>query len=100
MSPIPSIPGSAYLHFCDYLVELSVRPKGTVVRLTVYMATKGGGRSVDTLNEGKLREAILYFVERANNIHLGVTKLMKLLYFADFDNCEQYGCTITGARYV
>ena len=55
---------------------------------------------MDTLNEGKLREAILYFVERANNIHLGVTKLMKLLYFADFDNCEQYGCTITGARYV
>jgi uncharacterized phage-associated protein len=53
-----------------------------------------------SLNRDKLREAILYFLERANNAHLGVTKLMKLLYFADFEHCEQHGRPITGARYV
>jgi uncharacterized phage-associated protein len=51
-------------------------------------------------NVDKLREVVVYFVNRANNVHLGVVKLMKLLYYADFDHCEQYGEPITGARYV
>ncbi len=47
----------------------------------------------------KLEAAILFFIERANNGHLGKTKLMKLLYYADFDHMERYGEPITGARY-
>ena len=47
----------------------------------------------------KLEAAILFFLERANNGHLGRTKLMKLLYYADFDHMEQYGAPITGATY-
>lgn len=47
----------------------------------------------------KLEAAILFFLERANNGHLGKTKLMKLLYYADFDHVERYGSPITGARY-
>ncbi len=29
-----------------------------------------------------MQQVILYFLERINNVHLGRTKLMKLLYFA------------------
>jgi len=47
----------------------------------------------------KLKAAILYFLKRANNDHLGKTKLMKLLYYADFDHAERFGVPITGARY-
>lgn len=47
----------------------------------------------------KLEAAILFFIDRANNGHLGKTKLMKLLYYADFDHMERYGKPITGARY-
>lgn len=51
------------------------------------------------LRPEKLEQAILFFLQHANNEHLGKTKLMKLLYFADFDHFEQYGESITGARY-
>ncbi len=51
------------------------------------------------LDRGKLEQAILFFLHHASNIHLGRTKLMKLLYYADFDHFEQFGEPITGARY-
>lgn len=55
----------------------------------------------DAINysEAKLQQVILYFLEHINNVHLGRTKLMKLLYFVDFDHCEKYGLPITGAVY-
>jgi uncharacterized phage-associated protein len=56
--------------------------------------TKSSGYS-----EVKLQQVILYFLEHINNVHLGRTKLMKLLYFVDFDHCENHGRSITGATY-
>ncbi len=52
------------------------------------------------LNEDKLAHAILRFVTDSEIRDLGKTKLMKLLYFADFDHFERYDSPITGARYV
>jgi uncharacterized phage-associated protein len=48
----------------------------------------------------KLDECIWFFVKHANNEHFGKTKLMKLLYYADFDSFEQFGEPITGATYL
>jgi uncharacterized phage-associated protein len=49
--------------------------------------------------EDKLQQVILYFLEHINNVHLGRTKLMKLLYFVDFDHYEAHGVPVTGATY-
>ena len=49
--------------------------------------------------EEKLQQVILYFLEHINNVHLGRTKLMKLLYFVDFDHYEAHGASVTGAAY-
>lgn len=50
-------------------------------------------------SEEKLQQVILYFLEHINNVHLGRTKLMKLLYFVDFDHYETHGQSVTGAVY-
>jgi len=50
-------------------------------------------------SEEKLQQVILYFLEHINNVHLGRTKLMKLLYFVDFDHYEAHGRSVTGATY-
>src|ERR1700722_5632000 len=50
-------------------------------------------------NKDKMRHVILYFLEHINNFHLGRTKLMKLLYYVDFDNFEKHGHFVTGAKY-
>jgi uncharacterized phage-associated protein len=50
-------------------------------------------------SEEKLQQVILYFLEHINNVHLGRTKLMKLLYFVDFDHQEAHGHSVTGATY-
>ena len=47
----------------------------------------------------KLRQCILYFLEHINNVHLGRMKLMKLLYYVDFDHYEKHGRSVTGAKY-
>lgn len=52
-----------------------------------------------TRSDEKLRQVILYFLEHINNVHLGRTKLMKLLYFVDFAHYEAYGVSVTGAQY-
>ncbi|MGH8730015.1 MAG: Panacea domain-containing protein [Burkholderiales bacterium] len=62
-------------------------------------ATIGRNAYNPELRKDKLEQAILFFLRDANNAHLGKTKLMKLLYFADFDHFEQYDEPITGARY-
>ena len=49
--------------------------------------------------EEKLQQVILYFLEHINNVHLGRTKLMKLLYFVDFDHYQAHGASVTGATY-
>ena len=43
---------------------------------------------------------ILYFLQRVNNRFLGRTKLMKLLYYADYEWLEKTGSSITGDTYV
>jgi uncharacterized phage-associated protein len=50
-------------------------------------------------SEEKLQQVIVYFLEHINNVHLGRTKLMKLLYFVDFDHYEAHGQSVTGATY-
>jgi len=47
----------------------------------------------------KMEQVILFFLERINNVHLGRTKLMKLLYYVDFDHFEKHGRSVTGAAY-
>lgn len=59
----------------------------------------------DPFNEGpdfdveKMRQCILYFVQNGDPDTLGKTKLMKLLYYADFDHYERFDESITGATY-
>jgi uncharacterized phage-associated protein len=51
--------------------------------------------------ELKYLEVLRFLLDphRANNSTLGATKLMKVLYYADFDHFEQYGVPITGDTY-
>lgn len=51
------------------------------------------------MNKEKYENAILYFLETVNNAHLGKVKLMKLLYYLDFDHFEKYGTSVTGDTY-
>jgi uncharacterized phage-associated protein len=51
------------------------------------------------INISKLEQVILSFLHRSNNEHLGKVKLMKLLYYTDFDHYEQYDQPVTGASY-
>jgi uncharacterized phage-associated protein len=55
--------------------------------------------STPSLDKKKLEQVILYFLEKINNIHLGRVKLMKLLYYVDFDHYERHGRSITHAKY-
>lgn len=56
----------------------------------------------DAKYKEKYLEVLKYFLDptRSNNATLGRAKLMKLLYYADFDHYEQYGDSITGDVYV
>ncbi len=45
-------------------------------------------------------EAILFFGDRINNTNLGKTKLMKLLYYTDYEWAKIQGVSITGDKYV
>lgn len=44
--------------------------------------------------------AMLYFLQQINNKFLGKTKLMKLLYYADYEWIRNRGISITGDSYV
>lgn len=54
-----------------------------------------------TLQAEKLREAILYFANHPDVHDLGVTKLYKLLYYADSRHLRETGDqSITGSEYI
>ena len=56
--------------------------------------------SVPRLQVNKLKNLLLYFLERcAGKPNVGETVLYKLLYFADFNYYELYEEHLTGARY-
>lgn len=52
------------------------------------------------INETKYKNAILFFANKIGNGTLGKLKLMKLLYFLDFDFFEKYGKSVTGDEYL
>jgi uncharacterized phage-associated protein len=52
------------------------------------------------INEKKYRNAILFFASKIRNGTLGKVKLMKLLYYLDFDFFEKYGRSVTGDEYL
>lgn len=51
------------------------------------------------IGKEKYKNIILYFLHKINNVHLGKTKLMKLIYFLDFDHFEKYSISVTGDSY-
>lgn len=54
---------------------------------------------VKVIGKEKYKNIILYFLHKTNNVHLGKTKLMKLIYFLDFDHFEKYSVSVTGDSY-
>lgn len=52
------------------------------------------------INTKKYKNTILFFANKIRNGTLGKLKLMKLLYYADFDSFEKYGHSITGDEYL
>jgi len=52
------------------------------------------------INEKKYKNAILFFAKKIQNGTLGKLKLMKLLYYLDFDFFEKYGNSVTGDEYL
>jgi uncharacterized phage-associated protein len=52
------------------------------------------------LNNKKYKNAILYFANKIQNGTLGRLKMMKLLYYLDFDFFEKYGRSVTGDIYL
>jgi uncharacterized phage-associated protein len=52
------------------------------------------------INEKKYKNAILFFAKRIQNGTLGKLKMMKLLYYLDFDFFEKYGTSVTGDEYL
>ena len=52
------------------------------------------------INQKKYNNAVLFFAKRIQNGTLGKLKMMKLLYYLDFDFFEKYGRSITGDQYL
>ena len=52
------------------------------------------------INEKKYKSAVLFFAKKVQNGTLGKLKMMKLMYFLDFDFFEKYGKSITGDSYL
>jgi hypothetical protein len=55
---------------------------------------------VQKIDEKKYKNAIIFFAEKIQNGTLGKLKMMKLLYFLDFDFFERYGRSVTGDEYL
>ncbi|MCK5459809.1 SocA family protein [Candidatus Parcubacteria bacterium] len=55
---------------------------------------------MNKINEKKYYNIILFFANKIRNGTLGKLKMMKLLYFLDFDFFEKYGKSITGDKYL
>lgn len=54
---------------------------------------------MSNINRAKYQQAILYFLRECDNEELGRTKLMKLLYYLDFDHFEKFRTSVTGDVY-
>lgn len=52
------------------------------------------------INEKKYKNLILFFANKIKNGTLGKLKIMKLLYFLDFDYFEKYGQPVSGDEYL
>lgn len=52
------------------------------------------------INEKKYKNLILFFANKIKNGTLGKLKIMKLLYFLDFDYFEKYGKPVSGDEYL
>lgn len=52
------------------------------------------------INEKKYKNIVLFFANKIKNGTLGKLKLMKLLYFLDFDFFEKYGQSVTKDEYL
>ena len=52
------------------------------------------------VDKKKYKSIILYFASKINNGTLGKVKLMKLLYYLDFDYFEKYRKSVTGDEYI
>ena len=52
------------------------------------------------INEKKYKNLILFFANKIKNGTLGKLKIMKLLYFLDFDYFEKYGKPVAGDEYL
>ncbi|MDP3882603.1 MAG: Panacea domain-containing protein [Candidatus Staskawiczbacteria bacterium] len=52
------------------------------------------------INEKKYKNLILFFANKIRNGTLGKLKIMKLMYFLDFDYFEKYGKSISGDEYL
>jgi len=52
------------------------------------------------VNQKKYKNAVLFFAKKIQNGTLGKLKMMKLLYFLDFDFFEKNGRSITGDEYL
>lgn len=55
---------------------------------------------VNMVDRRKYKSVILFFANKIRNDTLGKVKMMKLLYFSDFDFYEKNGVSITGDKYV
>lgn len=53
-----------------------------------------------SVDGAKYKEVILYFANKIRNDTLGKVKLMKLLYYLDFDFFEKYHRSVTGDIYL
>jgi len=52
------------------------------------------------VNAKKYKNAIVFFAQKIQNGTLGKVKMMKLLYYFDFDFFEKYGRSVTGDEYL
>lgn len=81
-------------HSLDVLAKVA---KALEVRLDVsgYQVSKAAKYEPD-----KLKAAILFFLNRINNVYLGKTKLMKLIYYADYEWIQKKNTPLTGDTYI
>ncbi len=57
-------------------------------------------QNMPKIDQKKYKNAILFFAQKIQNGTLGKLKLMKLLYYLDFDFFEKYGRSVTGDQYL
>lgn len=81
-------------------VCLHGRKKVQMVPSKHFPETSRTAESTDpAMNVVKMKNMILFFIEQCPGSALGKTKLMKLLYFADFDHYDDHRSSISNASY-